>query len=266
MAQETFLSIVIPVYNEQYNLPGVFRDLYAILKEHPEWKWEVIVIEDGSADQTRQVLAGLVKQYPETQVIFHKKNQGYNQSMRDGMAKGSGKYVMYVGADEEFDCSELPSFIIPLLAGGTAHADVVLGVRWQRNAYKLHRFFLSVIYIFLLNFLFKLRVNDYNWSQVWSRELLQRIEMKSGSLFMLPEIIIKAHDLNYRIKEVPSNHRGRKTGRSSLNLRIMTHALWDAFLFWRERNSKQYRPAKASPPPVDSSAVRLALSTVKPSK
>lgn len=242
-----FISFIIPVYNEEKNIQGVFQDLYAALMPHREWAWEVIMINDGSTDRTADVIAQLLKQYPETQLITHTTNLGYNASMKDGMTRARGKYLMYIGADEEFDCSELPVFVEPLMAGGSAHADVVLGVRWQRNAYKLHRFFLSVIYIFLLNFMFKLRVNDYNWSQAWNRELLDRIEIRSKSLFMLPEIIIKAHDLGYKIKEVPSNHRGRKWGKSSLNFRIMFRALRDAVEFQWLRNSKNYVAGKGLP-------------------
>ena len=246
-----FISFIIPVYNEQFNIQGVFRDLYKVLEEHPEWNWEVIVIEDGSKDNTRSVIQDLVRQYPKTHVLYHDQNSGYNHSMRDGMALAKGEYLMYIGADEEFDCSEIPSFVTPIIAPGALHADVVLGVRWQRNAYKLHRFFLSVIYIFFLNFLFKMRINDYNWSQVWKREILENIEIKSKSLFMLPEIIIKAHDLGYTIKEVPSNHRGRRTGKSSLNFRIMLHALWDALCFRAARRSK----AAAIQQPVKTASV-----------
>ena len=96
----------------------------------------------------------------------------------------------------------------------------------------------------LLNFLFKLRVNDYNWSQAWSRELLERVELRSKTLFVLPELIIKAHDLKYRIKEIPSNHRGRQAVKSSVNMRIMGHALWEALLFWRYRRSPDYLPER----------------------
>lgn len=242
MSVAPLISFIIPVYNEEFNITGVFRDLFAILHQHPEWRWEVIVVEDGSKDNTRQVIQQLVSQYPEAQVIFHERNKGYNQSMRDGFAKARGKYLMYIGADEEFDCSEVATFVEPLLTESDLHADVILGVRWQRNAYQLHRFFLSVIYIFLLNWMFKLRVNDYNWSQAWRRELLERIDLESKSLFMLPEMIIKAYDLGYKIKEVPSNHRGRRTGRSSLNFKIMFHALTDAVKFWIKRRSKKYQP------------------------
>lgn len=229
------ISFIIPVYNEEHNISGVFRDLYQVLHQNRHWNWEVIVIEDGSKDKTRNVLQELIKLYPETQLIVHEQNQGYVRSMKDGIAKARGKYLMYIGADEEFDCSEVPHFIYPLLSQGPDHADLVLGVRWQRNAYKLHRFFLSVIYIFFLNFLFRMRINDYNWSQAWTREVIEKTGIQSKSLFMLPEIIIKANDSGYKIKEIPSNHRGRRTGRSSLNLTIMLHALWEAICFTKKR-------------------------------
>ena len=243
MGPEILVSFIIPVFNEERNAPNVLRDLHAVLAAHPEWKAEVIVIEDGSRDSTRKVVSEEVKRYPQVQLILHEKNQGYTPSLKDGIRHANGKFLMYIGADEEFDCSELPSFMSPLLHHQPEKADVVLGVRWQRNAYKLFRFFLSIIYIFLLNFLFKMRVNDYNWSQAWPRELLERAPLRSRSLFILPEIIIRAHDLGYKIKEVPSNHRGRRTGKSSVNMKIMSHALFEALSFWQYRNSPNYSPS-----------------------
>ncbi len=204
MTHEPKISFITPVYNEELNIARMLHNFHAVLAAHPEWHWEVILIEDGSRDNTRRVLLEEIKKYPNTQMILHEKNQGYTKSLKDGIAVARGQFLMYVGADEEFDCAELPQFVHPLLAN---EADVILGVRWQRNAYQLFRFFLSVIYIFLLNYLFKLRVNDYNWSQGWSKKFLDRIELRSKSLFVLPEIIIKAFDLGYRVKEVPS---GRK--------------------------------------------------------
>lgn len=235
------ISFIIPVYNEEFNIPRVLENLHKTLRAQSDWNYEVIVIEDGSTDQTRKAIVEESKKYPDIDLILHDQNQGYTISIKDGIAFAKGKFLMYIGADEEFDCSELPAFVTPLLEG---NADVILGVRWQRNAYKLFRFFLSIIYIFLLNYLFKLRINDYNWSQAWPKELLNQIDLRSKSLFVLPEIIIKAHDLKYRIKEIPSNHRGRQFGKSSVNFKIMGHAFLDAFKFWRYRNSKAYRPAQ----------------------
>lgn len=237
MTEEVLISFIIPVFNEEKNIGNVLSDIYQVLSKNPQWRWELIVIEDGSKDKTREVILEEVKKYPNTQLLLHDKNQGYTPSLKDGIARAKGKYLMYVGADEEFDCSELPSFVKLLFEN---QADVVLGVRWQRNAYKLWRFFLSVIYIFSLNFLFKMRVNDYNWSQAWPREFFERVKLRSRSLFILPEIIVRSNDLHYRIKEIPSNHRGRRSGKSSVNMRIMGHALMEALSFWRYRNSKNY--------------------------
>jgi len=249
-----FISFIIPVYNEELNIARMLRNLYDVLEAHREWNWEVIVVEDGSADRTKEVMIEEAKKYPGMQLILHEKNQGYTRSLKDGMQKARGTFLMYIGADEEFDIAELPHFVEPLLLNKT---DVILGVRWQRNAYQLFRFFLSVIYIFLLNYLFKLRVNDYNWSQAWRKELLDRMDIQSGSLFVLPEIIIKAHDLKYRIMEIPSNHRGRQAGKSSVNMRIMGFALREAVQFWWHRRSSRYQPGR----PADKSAEAVLASS-----
>ena len=239
MNEKPMVSFIIPVYNEEKNIARVLYNLHTVLKNHLEWNSEVILIEDGSKDGTKNIIVQETHKYCGMQLIFHDKNQGYAQSLKDGIQKARGQFLMYVGADEEFDCSEIPQFLTPLLGSET---DVVLGVRWQRNAYQLFRFFLSVIYIFLLNFLFKLRINDYNWSQAWPREFFTRVNLRSKSLFILPEIIIRANDLNYKIREIPSNHRGRKTGKSSVSFKIMGSALLDALFFWRYRNSPKYSP------------------------
>lgn len=242
MSTDPIISFIIPVYNEEHNIPTVLRNLHQVTDQHPQWNSEIIIIEDGSKDNTRNIILGEIEKYPGAELILHDKNMGYTSSLKEGIRKSRGKYLMYIGADEEFDCSEIPNFINLFLNPNSQKVDLVLGVRWQRNAYKLFRFFLSVIYIFLLNFLFKMRINDYNWSQAWSRETIEKIHLRSKSLFVLPEIIIKAHDLNCNIKEIPSNHRGRQTGKSSVNMIIMGRALMDALSFWRYRLSKKYSP------------------------
>lgn len=237
-----FISFIVPVYNEELNIDRMLTNLYAVLKAHPEWKWEVVIVEDGSKDQTKKVLQENLHKFPQSQLIIHEINQGYTQSLKDGLKAARGQYLMYVGADEEFDSSELPNFVNLFIRN---EADLVLGVRWQRNAYGLFRFFVSVIYIFFLNGLFKIRINDYNWSQGWSRKALEALDLRSRSLFILPEIIIRAHDLGFRIKEIPSNHRGRQWGKSSLNFKIMGFALWEGLKFYFHRKSPAY-PHRAS--------------------
>jgi glycosyltransferase involved in cell wall biosynthesis len=254
MKKDVFISFIVPVFNEELNIANMLSNLHNVLYANPHWNWEVLVIEDGSSDDTRQAILKEAPKYPGMQLILHDRNQGYTASLKDGIAKAQGKFLMYIGADEEFDSSELPHFVNMLLNN---EADVVLGVRWQRNSYQLFRFFLSVIYIFLLNYLFRLRVNDYNWSQAWRKEFIDRLDLRSKSLFVLPEIIIKAHDLKYRIKEIPSNHRGRQWGKSSVNIRIMGFALWEALCFWRYRLSRKYQPSFSEKPLMSPATKRM---------
>lgn len=256
MPHDPAISFIIPVYNEELNIARMLRNFHRVLAENPSWNHEVIIVEDGSKDATREVILQEIKNYPATRLILHEKNQGYTRSLKDGLAAARGKFLMYIGADEEFDCSEIPQFVNLLFDGG---ADVVLGVRWQRNAYRLFRFFVSVIYIFLLNYLFKLRVNDYNWSQAWSKKVIDQMELQSHSLFILPEIIIKSFDLGFRVKEIPSNHRGRQFGKSSLNFRIMGSALLEAFQFWRYRSSSQYFPGSKTAKPEPATPQFIAV-------
>lgn len=239
-----FISFITPIYNEEKNIAKMLANLFAVLSAHPEWNWEVILIEDGSKDRTREVVEAGIRKYPNTTLLIHEKNQGYTRSLKDGLRAARGQYMMYIGADEEFDSTEIPNFVEILRK---SEADVLLGVRWQRNAYQLFRFFLSVIYIFFLNWLYKIRINDYNWSQAWSRKVFEQIELTSHSLFVLPEIIVKAHDLGLKIKEIPSNHRGRQWGKSSVNLKIMGTALWEAIRFGCFRKTKRYSAGSDRP-------------------
>ena len=83
-----------------------------------------------------------------------------------------------------------------------------------------------MIYIFFLNWMYKLRINDYNWSQAWSRKILERIDLASNSLFVLPEIIVKSYDLGFRIKEIPIIFMDRQVGVSKMSHRIIWEAMW----------------------------------------
>ena len=98
------ISFIIPVFNEEQNIAAVLRDLFQVVNAQKEWNSELIVVEDGSTDNTRRVLLKELEKYPKVQLVLHDQNQGYTQSLKDGIATAQGRFLMYVGADEEFDC------------------------------------------------------------------------------------------------------------------------------------------------------------------
>ena len=89
MNQATRISFLIPVYNEELNIVRVLKNLFGILRQHPEWNSEVIIVEDGSADKTRHVLLSEIKNYQNAELILHDKNKGYTASLKDGIQKGA---------------------------------------------------------------------------------------------------------------------------------------------------------------------------------
>jgi len=85
MESKPFITFITPIYNEEQNIARMLANLFAVLNQHPEWNWEVILIEDGSRDNTLAVLRNEVVKYPNTRLIIHEKNMGYNASLRDGL-------------------------------------------------------------------------------------------------------------------------------------------------------------------------------------
>ncbi|HCM43072.1 MAG TPA: hypothetical protein DIS66_07165, partial [Candidatus Omnitrophica bacterium] len=89
-----FISFIVPVYNEELNIERMLTNLYAVLNAHPDWNWEVVIVEDGSRDQTKKVLQENIHKFPQSQLIIHEVNQGYTQSLKDGLRAARGQYLM----------------------------------------------------------------------------------------------------------------------------------------------------------------------------
>ncbi|MBF0312699.1 MAG: glycosyltransferase family 2 protein [Oligoflexia bacterium] len=126
------LSVVIPVYNEEKNLPEVFKMIFSC--ECPlEREW--IVIDDCSTDRSLSVLRELQSQYSFT-LLEHKVNQGKGAAVINGIRAASGDFIMIQDADFEYDPKDVPSLLQPLIED---KADVVYGSRFKKNAPQIHR-------------------------------------------------------------------------------------------------------------------------------
>ncbi|MBI4431694.1 MAG: glycosyltransferase family 2 protein [Candidatus Omnitrophica bacterium] len=242
---QPYISFILPCYNEEKNLRVVMDQLLGVLQELP-WDWELIIVEDASTDGTQEVVRQQAARDLRIRAIYHQQNAGLVGAIKTGQENARGQYAMYLMADQEFDSREIPLYISKIEKG----ADLVVGIRWQRDAYSLSRLLLSVVYIFILNFLYRFRCNDYNWIRIWPTDFHRQAPIESKSLFFLAETILKASDLGYKIVEIPSNHRGRPWGKStSSNFFVMLHALMEAIIYRFKRKSVAAR-LKATHHPV----------------
>jgi glycosyltransferase involved in cell wall biosynthesis len=197
------LSVVIPVYNEIRTIREVLERVRAV----PVPK-EIIVVDDGSSDGTREALAA--SSLPDVEVLFHEKNRGKGAALRTGFAKVTGNIVLVQDADLEYDPSEYPRLLKPLLED---KADVVYGSRFGGETHRVLLFWHYVGNRFLTtlsNMFTNLNLSDMETCyKVFRADLLTRLRLRSNRFGFEPEFTVKVARLGCRIYEVPVSYHGR---------------------------------------------------------
>jgi len=199
------LSVVIPVFNERPTVAEIIRRVQAVDVGIDK---EIIVVDDGSTDGTREILRGLV--FPGLKVILHEKNRGKGGALRTGFAEARGEIVLVQDADLEYDPREYPQLLEPILDG---RADVVYGSRFLGGPHRVLYFWHYVGNRFLTTFsnmLANLNMTDMETCyKVIRREVLGKIDLRSSRFGFEPEITMKLARLGSRFYEVPISYSGR---------------------------------------------------------
>jgi glycosyltransferase involved in cell wall biosynthesis len=206
------LSVVMPVYNEQATLREVISKVLAVpLSTGNEIEIELICVDDGSTDSSRQILADLAAAHPQLRVLLQPKNMGKGAALRRGIQESNGDFVLIQDADLEYDPSEYPSLLHPLLEG---KADVVYGSRFLGSA--PHRVLYFWHYVanrtltLLSNALTNMNLSDMETCyKVFRREILQSIPIEEDRFGFEPEITVKIAKRRLRVYEVGISYWGR---------------------------------------------------------
>jgi glycosyltransferase involved in cell wall biosynthesis len=207
------LSILIPVYNEEQTLEEVVRRVSAV----PLAK-EIILVDDGSKDQSRQVLERIRQQNEESadpanqlKVFFHRYNQGKGAALKEALSHVTGDIVIIQDADLEYDPKDYPALLEPLKNG---LADVVYGTRFAGGgAHRVLFFWHSMgnrLLTLVSNMLTNLNLSDMEVGyKVFRAQVLQGINLKSRRFGFEPEITMKLAKKGCRFYEVPISYHGR---------------------------------------------------------
>lgn len=204
------LSVVIPAYREEGNLPNLIRDTVRDARKIST-NFEIIIVNDGSPDKTGEVAEALAKSYKEVRVVHHKKNQGLALAWRTGVKSAKNDIILYIEGDGQQPFKDQYELLKKI-----KHADLVLGFRSFRYDYSRFRLAMSYGYLFLIWLLFGLRYKDVGWSQSYRRKIFDKIEMKSVTPFFDTEVVIKARRFGFRVTEARSFYRPREAGSTSL--------------------------------------------------
>jgi glycosyltransferase involved in cell wall biosynthesis len=201
------LSVVVPVYNERNTLVEIVRRMRAV--ELPDTiEREILVVDDGSSDGTRDVLRQLGDST--VRAIMHDENRGKGAAVRTGFAHATGDYILVQDADLEYDPDDWPRLLAPVISG---KARVVYGSRFtgeRRNMLFFHwvgNRFLSLV----TNVLYNTTLSDMETCyKLIDRALLERIDLRADRFDIEPEITAKILKLGVRIYEVPISYTGRE--------------------------------------------------------
>jgi len=230
---EKMLSVVLPAYNEEKNIEKTAFSIMEFVSSFAE-KYEIIIVDDGSSDDTGKIIDELSKNHPRIIPVHHKKNKGYGAALTSGFKKTKGDFVFFTDSDGQFDIKELPK-LFSLIEEG---ADIACGYR-KKRADPLPRKINAGIYNLLLRCIFGLKVKDVDCAfKLFKREVIDNINLESSGAFISAEFLILAKKKGYVIKQVGVSHFPRKEGKQTgNNLKVVLKAFRELIKFQRKIKS-----------------------------
>ena len=225
----TSLSVFFPAYNEEANVERMVETFNRVLPQVAD-DYEIIIVNDGSKDRTREIADRLIKEDRRVRAVHHEKNQGYGAAVRSGIKACTKEYLFFTDGDGQFDVSQLTN-LVPLPSGH----DGVIGFRlnrqdpWRRkiNAWAWNR---------LVRLLLGLRVRDIDCAfKLFHRKVFKDIELESSGAMISTEMLVKIKDKGFKLQEVGVLHSPRLAGKQTgANLRVILRAFKELFLFYRK--------------------------------
>ena len=201
------VTVIVPAYNEARTIEQVLRRLTEL-----DFDAEILVVDDGSIDETVEIVGGLEAEIPGLRLIVHERNQGKGAAVRTGINASTGDFVMIQDADLEYDPSDIPKLLGPLFDGV---ADVVYGTRFRGGeTQRAHLFwpyagnrFLSL----LTNILYNTTISDMEVGyKAFNGDLIRSIKLVSNDFAFEPEVTAKVlRHKNIRLFEVAISYYGR---------------------------------------------------------
>jgi glycosyltransferase involved in cell wall biosynthesis len=222
------LSVFFPAYNDSGTIASlVIAARQAARQLTPDF--EILIVNDGSADHTAEIADELARTYPEVRVIHHPRNRGYGGALRTGFRESRKDLIFYTDGDAQYDPSELTA-LWPKLA---ADVDMVNGYKISRSD-PWHRIVIGRIYHHTVSRLFGLSVRDVDCDfRLLRRTVFDRVELEHNSGVICLEMMTKIEDAGFRIAEVPVHHYHRAFGRSQFfNVRRLARTAVDVAALW----------------------------------
>jgi glycosyltransferase involved in cell wall biosynthesis len=217
------VSILVPARDEATNLPALLEDLHAFILRQGV-SYEVVIIDDGSRDNSWAIITAAARTYPWLTVARHRAGRGITDVLATGVEAAQGDILVLFAADHQFDVHDIPALAMPVLAD---QADMVAG--YKVGAYE--KAAVSRVYNGLCRALFNVPVRDLNAIKSFRREVFDHLPIRPGWHRYL---VVVAHEAGYRVAETPVRLLPRRSGRSKFGPGRIPGGVLDLLAVWAE--------------------------------
>ncbi len=224
------LSVVFPAYNDAGTIASMVVAARLAARRLAD-DYEIVVVNDGSADHTGEVLSELESVFPELRVVHHTKNRGYGGALRSAFQTATKELIFYTDGDAQYDPREMES----LFAVWGEGSDFVNGVKMGRSD-PFHRAVIGRLYHWFVRLSFGLALSDVDCDfRLFRRAIFDKVELTKDSGVICVELMKKVQDHGFRIQQVPVHHYHRVYGRSQFfNPRRVIRTLLDLARLWND--------------------------------
>ncbi len=218
-----YISVVIPAYNEEENIPILYEKLKGVLEKLGK-DYEVIFVDDGSVDRTWERLKEIAEKDQRVKLIRFKKNYGQTAAMYAGFQHASGEVIITLDADLQNDSEDIPNLLEKLQEG----YDIVSGWRKGRKDPFLSRRLPSMIANWIISKVTGVELHDYGCTlKAYRADIIKKLELYGDMHRFLPALTKR---LGARITEIPVRHHPRLYGKSKYGIGRTVRVILDIFL------------------------------------
>ncbi len=224
------ISIVYPVYNEELNVDTTIRETLRTLPEITH-DFEIIIVDDGSTDNTFSLLSRQAKLDQRIKILKNISNRGLGGALKRGFMEARKDVIIYSDFDLPFSLIEIQKAMKILDEDG---ADIVSAYRVNRRADGLKRLIYSCVYNNLIEFIYRIKIRDVNFSfKMFKNNVMPSILPSSEGSFVSAELLVRARLRKYKISQFPVVYHPRVKGSSKLSsIRVIIKILVELFVFY----------------------------------
>jgi glycosyltransferase involved in cell wall biosynthesis len=224
------VSVIMPVFNEAATIAEIIE---RVRKAPLDAQLELIVVDDGSTDGTRELLSRYAATGEDIRLVLQERNRGKGAAIRKGIEHATGEVTIIQDADLEYDPRDYPALLRPIVE---QHADIVFGNRFHGGEHRVlyYRHFLAnLLLTTICNVLTDLNLSDMEVGyKAFRTSVLKQLRLRANRFDIEPELVIKSAKLGVRIYEVPISYHGRTYAEGKkIGWRDGVAALWRMLVF-----------------------------------